>query len=159
MSMRNRRGFTLIEMMVAVAVVAILGAIAYPSYQEHIKKVKRAEGKSALLKAAQLEERFYTSNGRYTSTTAEFTALMGGVNGSSVYSGENPAAGNYAVTIATSALSGVNNQAYVLTATPNATAATGGPFVDPDCGNFTLSNTGVRAFSGTATTRAKELCW
>jgi type IV pilus assembly protein PilE len=159
MKAHGTRGFTLIELMVACAVVAILAAIAYPSYVDHIAKVKRAEGKSALLKAAQLQERFYTSNGFYSN---DLGPLFGLAANAAVRSGEDPAFGNYNLTVATTTLNGAANQAYTLTATPNAagtSATTGGPFVDAICGNFTLTSTGVRAFSGTPSARTPQLCW
>lgn len=59
------RGFTLIELMITVAIVAILAAIAIPSYQDSVWKGKRAEAKAAILKALQAEERYYTQNNRY----------------------------------------------------------------------------------------------
>ncbi len=62
----NRNGFTLIELMITVAVVAILTAIAYPSYVEQVNKSRRAEGKSAILQTASLQERFYTLNNTYS---------------------------------------------------------------------------------------------
>ena len=63
-----RNGFTLIELMIAVAVVAILTAIAYPSYVEQVNKSRRAEAKSAVLQTASLQERFYTLNNAYSNT-------------------------------------------------------------------------------------------
>lgn len=59
------RGFTLIELMITVAIVAILAAIAIPSYQDSVWKGKRAEAKAAILKALQAEERYYTQNNTY----------------------------------------------------------------------------------------------
>jgi len=53
-------GFTLIEVMVVVAIVGILAAIAYPSYQEHVRRANRAEARGILLEMAQLLERNYT---------------------------------------------------------------------------------------------------
>ncbi|RYH41979.1 MAG: type IV pilin protein, partial [Alcaligenaceae bacterium] len=60
-----QRGFTLIELMIAVAIVGILAALAYPSYREFIAKSRRAEVKTVLLSAQQWMERFYTENFRY----------------------------------------------------------------------------------------------
>ncbi len=61
----NHRGFTLIELMIVVAVVGILAAIAYPSYQEQVRKSRRADGAAVLMQNAQFLERFFTENGRY----------------------------------------------------------------------------------------------
>jgi type IV pilus assembly protein PilE len=64
--MKNKStGFTLIEMMIAVAIVGILAAIAYPQYVEFVAKGKRAECRSALLIASQKMEKFYSNNNRY----------------------------------------------------------------------------------------------
>jgi type IV pilus assembly protein PilE len=58
-------GFTLIELMIVVAVVAILAAIAYPSYNDAVRKGRRGQAKADLLEAVQLAERFRTVNGTY----------------------------------------------------------------------------------------------
>lgn len=59
-------GFTLIELMIAVAVVAILAAIAYPSYIDHVRKARRADAKAALTEAAQKLEAYYARSASYT---------------------------------------------------------------------------------------------
>ncbi|CDH47662.1 type IV pilin protein [Candidatus Contendibacter odensensis] len=59
------KGFTLIEIMIVVAIVAILAAIAYPSYQDSVRKSRRADAKAVVLQAGQWMERFYTVNNRY----------------------------------------------------------------------------------------------
>lgn len=63
-------GFTLIELMIVVAVVGILSAIAMPSYNEYIRRGHRAEARAGLLQAAQWLERAATSNGTYPLTAA-----------------------------------------------------------------------------------------
>lgn len=62
---RKPMGFTLIEVMVVVAIVGILAAIAYPNYQEYIQRGRRAEARTGLLQAAQWLERVATATGRY----------------------------------------------------------------------------------------------
>lgn len=74
----KRNGFTLIELMIAVAVVGILAAIAYPSYIEYVKKTRRAEVAAILLEDAQIMERFYTQNGTYVGAVIGDQSPVGG---------------------------------------------------------------------------------
>ena len=59
------RGFTLIEVMMTVVIIGILAAIAYPAYQDQVRKGRRADAMAQLLTLAQAYERFYTSNNTY----------------------------------------------------------------------------------------------
>jgi type IV pilus assembly protein PilE len=59
------RGFTLIELMIVVTVVAILGAIAYPSYMDSVRRGWRAEARTALMQEMQQQERLYTQRASY----------------------------------------------------------------------------------------------
>ena len=58
--MLNTKGFTLIELMIAVAIVGILAGIAYPSYQDSVRKSRRADAQGALLGFANAMERYFT---------------------------------------------------------------------------------------------------
>ena len=69
------RGFTLIELMVVAAIVAVLAAIGYPTYLNHVRKTARAEAKVRLLQVAQLQERYFTEQNSYTTNIAGLWAL------------------------------------------------------------------------------------
>ncbi len=67
---RVQRGFTLLELMIAVAVVAILAAIAYPSYQSHLISSRRAAAQSHLMDIAQNEQQYYLNARSYAATVS-----------------------------------------------------------------------------------------
>lgn len=62
------KGFTLIELMIVVAIIGILAAIAYPSYTEYVKKTRRAEAAAVLMDMAQIAERAFSQTGSYAAT-------------------------------------------------------------------------------------------
>lgn len=64
----HAKGFTLIEIMIVVAIIGILASIAYPSYQESVRKSGRTDGKITLAQYAALQERYYTNNDTYASS-------------------------------------------------------------------------------------------
>jgi len=126
-------GYTLIELMIVVAIVGILAGVAYPSYQEYGRRAKRAEGRGALLDAATRLERYYSDNNQFADLATANIATTSDK-------------GNYNLSIAL----GGNNQSYTLTATPVAA------FVDTRCGNLSLTSAGVQSKTGTETV---EYCW
>ncbi|MGL1834643.1 type IV pilin protein [Rhodocyclaceae bacterium SMB388] len=66
---RKKGGFTLIEVMIVVAVIGILAAVAYPSYQDYIRKAKRADGQDALLRVQLAQEKHRANNVEYGDTS------------------------------------------------------------------------------------------
>ncbi|MDT8403756.1 type IV pilin protein [Sulfuriflexus sp.] len=133
--MKKQIGFTLIELMITVAIVSILAAIAIPAYQDQVVKTRRTDGKAGLTNAAQALERCFSQNGKYTTCT-------GHGNGTSIDSEESW----YKIGIATTA------STYTLTATPQGAQAT----KDTKCKNLTLTETGLKGKSGTGTVAE---CW
>ena len=132
---RAGTGFTLIELMIVLVVIAILAAVAVPSYQNHAFRARRTDGKDLLLRVAQAEERYYTSFNRYTGTLGD----LGFGSGDS-------GMGYYTVSVATAR----SAQAYTLSAVPQGVQA------GDACATLTLDHTGVKAESGTT---GNGDCW
>lgn len=146
--MKMQKGFTLIELVVVVAIIAILAAIAYPSYQDSVRKARRADARAVLLEAAQFMERFYTENFCYskrkTATGCDGTGVAlptalqaAPKDGDQKY---------YNVT-----LNSLTATTYTLQAAPTG-AQTG-----DSCGTLTLTNTGLKGV--TAGSRPAAECW
>lgn len=134
---RRQQGFTLIEVIIAMAILAILAAIAIPNYTEYVQRGRRADAKAALLQIAQWQERRRTETNAYATTDADIPVALRTVppTGTTLY--------NISV--------GTGTPPYILTATR------AGPMAADPCGNFTLTGLGSR---GTASgTRSADECW
>lgn len=77
-AVQARRGMTLIELMIAVAIVAIIGAVAMPAYNSYVVRTKRAAASACLMQQTQFMERVYATNMRYDQNNGVATALPGG---------------------------------------------------------------------------------
>ena len=153
-AVRPPRGFTLIELMITVAIVGILAAVAYPSYLEQVAKGRRTEAKAILLQANQWMERFYAENYRYDQNTAAVavtdTALFAGR-----FSQSPPPPGGAAYTIG---LTNLAAQTYRVQA-----ARTGSMSADA-CGDFVITHTGAKGILNygarfTSESAAVAECW
>jgi type IV pilus assembly protein PilE len=116
-------GFTLIELMITVAIVGILAMVAFPSYQDHVRKSMRATAQSHMLAIASKQEQFLLDQKAYTTTLGS-----GGVN--IAVPAEISARYTFAATV------GTTPPSYSITAT-----AIGAQAVD---GNLTLTSTGAK---------------
>jgi type IV pilus assembly protein PilE len=133
-NMKPNLGFTLIELMVTVAIIGILASVAYPSYIESVRKSNRADAKSTMMQVANQEERYYTENNVY----GTITAIGNATNPVPSQSGKH----NIAVVTANAGAT------YTITATPVQT--------DSTCGNLTITNTGA---TGNSVGAAAGVCW
>lgn len=132
---KKQLGFTLIEVMIVVAIIGILSAIAYPSYAEYIRRGHRAEARAGVLQAAQWLERAATATGTYP-LTAAFPATMKKVPND-----------RYDISVVS------DGATFTLTATPK-NAQTG-----DKCGNYTVTNVGLRGAKGVTTGDIVTECW
>lgn len=93
MKHKKQYGFTLIELLIAVTIVGILAAIAYPSYMNSIKKGRRSDAQSALLGLTNAMERYYIQNNSFLGAAG--TAVSPADNGAPrIYASESPVDGN-----------------------------------------------------------------
>lgn len=138
--MLNPKGFTLIELMIAVAIVGILAGIAYPGYQDSVRKSRRVDAEGALLGFANAMERYFTEYNSYpvAGTTTIFSSTSPVDGGTAYYA--------LAITAATAST-------YTLTATP--TGAQSGD----KCGTLTLTQTGARDVTNADSGITAIDCW
>lgn len=140
--MKKNTGFSLIELLIALAIVAILAAIAIPSYNSQIQKTRRSDAITSLTRAASMQERFYMRNNSYTGVVAD----LGGAQSPEGYY-------TLAVDITACPNGQPDGSCFTLTANP------AGPQVsDTHCAVFTLSDTGLKAAADSGGVPQTD-CW
>lgn len=143
----KQRGFTLIELMITVAIIGILAAIALPNYTAYVQRGWRADARVVLLDNAQFMARTYSQNLDYTIAGAQPTLP-------STFSPNTGVASDAKYNIAVNAVQATAAavSSYVLTATPNG-------WVDSVCGDLTINQLGVKSASVPTTAQGRADCW
>ncbi|WP_283181722.1 MULTISPECIES: type IV pilin protein [unclassified Pseudomonas] len=129
---RSNRGFTLIEIMIVIAIIGIVITIGYPSLTEYVKKGRRTEVAGLLSEQAQILERFYSQNNVYTNAA-----------------GLSPGNDFYTITQT------LTDQTFLLTAVRKS----GKAMATDKCGDFTITNTGVRSMVNAQSGLVTKDCW
>ena len=148
-----QRGFTLIEVMIVVAIIGVIASIAYPSYQESVAKGRRASAKSVLSEAQTWMERFYSENYRYDKNLQDVAldnaAVFPAFFSTAPKPGDGPASHNITITFTATA--------YTITAVPIRAG--------DRCGTYSITNRGRKsvigytAEAGANVLEASRNCW
>ena len=133
---KSNRGFTLLELMIAVAIVGILAAVALPAYSDYVIRAKRVEAAGLLLELSSFMERFFTENGQYHQDRAVVPNAVALPFTQSPKDGGNAA---YNIDFSTAATATV----FTITATPVGKQAN-----DTDCLAMSIDQVGVKCILG-----------
>lgn len=146
-SSKKIRGFTLVELMIVVAIVGIISAIALPSYQSSVAKSRRAEARAQLLETVQFMQLFYSQNDRFDQSRAGVAVA---IPASLSQIPRGAAVGSQTYTIQFTGTPTI--AAYTIEAVPRS----GGPMSSDACGTLRLSSVGTRTVTGS---QSAADCW
>lgn len=155
MTLQKNKGFTLIELMIVIAIIGILATIAYPSYQNYTMRARRSDAKAALVALQLAQEKYRANCAVYASGIGAARTCVAG----STTAGDHNLVGSgtstdgyYTISITAPTAAAPSGTAYSLTAT-----ATGVQAADTDCATLSINQDGLKTSNG-ATTDANN-CW
>jgi len=146
-SRNTHRGFSLIELMIVVAIIAIISAFAYPSYQRYVIKTKRSVAQNALLQVADRQQQFFMDNKRFA---ADITNLGFPASPYVVDDNGTPTVASDGDAVYSLTLSNVTATTWTATAAPLHAQLSR----DTYCGSLSITQTGAKGKSG-----ASDECW
>src|SRR5882757_8196659 len=146
----RRKGFTLIELMITIAIVSLLASVALPSFLSSIRKSRRTEARTALLDLPARAERMYSTTNSYLDAANALTPFDLGL--------ASVATATWPVTLGSGYYS---FSAPVTTATTFSFVATpaGAQAKDTDCASFTVTNTGLQSSLNSSSADSTAICW
>lgn len=132
--MKKVNGFSLVELMIVLVIVAILAGLAIPAYSNYVYQARRSDAKVALTQAATKQERYFMRNNRYSGDVDDI-----GGNGSNVF---NSSEGYYAITSVVTGCDDGDGTCFTLTATAISTES---QWRDTDCRSFSITDSGRKS--------------
>lgn len=139
MQRTHQQGFTLIELMIAVAIIGILAATALPSYNEYIRRAARTDAKNALMALAQRLEQNYTLSGRYDQTQDGATVNDAMISTWGLQQSPSSGVAKYTISFRTNSLAAAT---FTVQATP------AGAQINDRCGVLALNERNLKASNG-----------
>jgi len=137
-------GFSLLELLITLSIIAIIAAVAYPAYQQHLSTARRSEGQVALLELAQKMERYYAEHNSFIGASLESV-------GSATTSGDNPKEAYYQL-----AVSNTTATSFEIIATPTAAQMN----QDKRCGILAINELGQKGILKNGQSfEAAPSCW
>lgn len=147
-NMKKTFGFTLIEVLIVVAIIGIIGAIAIPSYQSSVQKAHRSDAKSTLLEMGALQEKYYFRENVYITDSADLPLIWND------YPDSNEGYYRVSVTATVNGAACDESQCFTIQAD-----AQGAQLNDTECAVFTLDNTGRRTAENENGDVTTDTCW